>query len=149
MSTEQDQSLFEAQELFFFAFRAFTARPDEILAARGFARVHHRILYFVARRPGQRVSELLATLGVSKQALHAPLRQLVEAGLVNVAADAEDKRGRCLSLTDAGVKLEAELSQTQRELMAEVFRAGGVDAEAGWRAIMSTLAAPIRPQLRP
>ena len=39
-------------ELFYFAYRAFTSRPDRILAQRGLGRVHHRILYFVGRNPG-------------------------------------------------------------------------------------------------
>jgi DNA-binding MarR family transcriptional regulator len=145
MSSARNQSLQEAIELFHFAFRAFTARPDEILAERGLARVHHRILYFVARRPGQRVSELLVTLGVSKQALHGPLRQLVEAGLIGVAAAPDDRRGRCLSLTEEGRLLESKLSATQREIVARVFRSQGADAEAGWRAVMAKLAESARP----
>lgn len=145
MSSRQDQSLHEAIELFHFAFRAFTARPDEILAERGLARVHHRILYFVARRPGQRISELLETLGVSKQALHGPLRQLVAAGLVQTAADPDDRRGRRLSLTDDGKALEAKLSATQRDILARAFRGQGAEAEAGWRAVMAQLAGHLRP----
>lgn len=139
-SPEREAELFAAIELFFFAFRAFTAKPDAILAERGLARLHHRILYFVARRPGQRVSDLLATLGVSKQALHGPLKQLVELGLVQVAADASDGRARCLSLSAEGGGLEARLSQTQRALMAQVFASQGEAAEAAWRQVMAGLA---------
>ena len=146
MSSARNHALQEAIELFHFAFRAFTARPDEILAERGLARVHHRILYFVARRPGQRVSELLVTLGVSKQALHGPLRQLVEAGLIAVAAARDDRRGRCLSLTEEGRLLESKLSATQREILARVFRSQGAEAEAGWRAVMAKLAESARPE---
>jgi DNA-binding MarR family transcriptional regulator len=146
MSSARNQSLHEAIELFHFAFRAFTARPDEILAQRGLARMHHRVLYFVARRPGQRVSDLLATLGVSKQALHGPLRQLVDAGLIQVAPDPEDRRGRCLSLTADGKALESKLSATQRDILSRVFRQQGADAEAGWRQIMAALADEVRPE---
>lgn len=134
----------EALELFYFAYRAFTALPDEILAERGLARMHHRILYFVARRPGQRVSELLATLGVSKQAVHAPLRQLVEAGLICVAPDAADGRARCLSLTPQGEALEISLSRTQRELLRGIFAHNGDTAEQAWRQIMRELAGRVR-----
>lgn len=141
---EQDASLHEAIELFFFAFRAFTARPDEILAERGLARLHHRILYFVARKPGLRVGELISTLGISKQALHAPLRQLQEAGLVLVVPDEQDRRARCLSLSPEGTELEARLSRTQRETLAEAFAALGPEAEAGWRGLMQQLADPLR-----
>ena len=41
----------ELIELFYFGYRSFTARPDRVLERRGLSRVHHRILYFVARRP--------------------------------------------------------------------------------------------------
>jgi DNA-binding MarR family transcriptional regulator len=141
-NTDPDAALFAAIELFFFAFRAFTAGPDEILAERGLARLHHRILYFVARRPGQRVSDLLATLGISKQALNAPLRQLLDAGLVVMTADAQDRRARCLSLSEEGAALEARLSRTQREFLAQAFAAEGAEAERGWRAVMDRLARP-------
>lgn len=142
----RDAQLHAAIELFFFAFRAFTARPDEILAERGLARLHHRILYFVARRPGLRVGDLLATLGISKQALHAPLRQLVEAELVEIQIDEQDRRARCLSLTGQGAELEARLSLTQREIMAQVFGQEGEAAEQGWRRIMENLAGQTRPE---
>jgi len=67
-----------AIEQFFFAYRGFTSNPDRILEQRGLGRVHHRVLYFVGRNKGITVSALLGILGVSKQALHAPLRQLVD-----------------------------------------------------------------------
>ena len=138
-SDSREQELNQALELFHFAFRAFTAKPDQLLEARGLQRVHHRILYFVGRNPGIRVSGLLATLGVSKQALHAPLRQLQAMNLVQDAPDAIDKRGKCLTLTPEGAKLEAALSGAQRKLMAQVFDEAGVDSEAAWRAVMSQL----------
>lgn len=136
----RDAELHTAIELFFFAYRAFTAQPDAILAERGLARLHHRILYFVARRPGQRVSDLLATLGVSKQALHGPLKQLLESGLVLMQEDANDRRARCLSLSDEGLTLEARLSQTQREILAGVFARQGEGVEFAWRQVMTELA---------
>ncbi|MFO1390315.1 MarR family winged helix-turn-helix transcriptional regulator [Cellvibrio sp.] len=108
-------------ELFHFAFRAFTAKPDQLLEARGLQRVHHRILYFVGRNPEIRVSGLLAILGVTKQALHAPLRQLMAMGLIQDSPHASDKRGKCLKLTPEGEKLEAALSGAQRKLHAPAF----------------------------
>lgn len=143
---EQDRAFYEAFELFFHAYRAFTAKPDAILAERGLARLHHRILYFVARRPGQRVSDLLLTLGVSKQALHGPLKQLVEMTLVLVAGDEQDRRTRRLSLSEEGALLEARLSQSQRELLADVFADKGEAAVLAWRQVMADLAGKARAQ---
>ncbi|MDD3353390.1 MarR family transcriptional regulator [Zoogloea sp.] len=129
----------QAVEQFFFAYRAFTTPPDRILAERGLGRVHHRVLYFVARQPGTTVTELLSVLGVSKQALNAPLRQLQEAGLVDAVPDERDRRIRRLALSPAGALLEAELTGTQLAMLEEVF-AGRQEAEAGWRQVMETLA---------
>ena len=65
----QDPRLQQAIELFYFAYRSFTAVPDQILQDKGLGRVHHRILYFVGRNPGLNINELLTILQVSKQAL--------------------------------------------------------------------------------
>lgn len=137
-SSREDQ-LNQALELFHFAFRAFTANPDRVLEQRGLQRVHHRILYFVGRRPGLSVSDLLATLGVTKQALNAPLRQLLEMGLVSSIASTEDRRVRELRLTPRGARLEQALSGSQRLLMARVFEELGGDAEAAWRGVMARI----------
>ena len=96
----------QAIEAFFYSYRAFTAKPDEMLARRGLSRVHHRILFFIARKPGLSVSQLLAALGVTKQALNTPLRQLVEMHLIRSEAADSDKRKRLLELTPEGSKLE-------------------------------------------
>jgi DNA-binding MarR family transcriptional regulator len=135
----REQQLNEALELFFFAYREFTAYPDEILARRGLQRVHHRILYFVGRNPGMAVNELLGALGVTKQALNAPLRRLVEEGLVT-STPGIDRRVRELRLTPAGSILEAELSGSQRARMEHVFAEADAPAEEAWREIMRLVA---------
>ena len=139
---KRQAELHAAIELMFHAYRAFTAPPDAILAQRGLGRVHHRILYFVARNPGITVSALLSVLGVSKQALNGPLRQLLEAGLVGSSADETDKRVRRLRLTDKGGQLEAALTGTQVEMLEKTFSHLGQDAENAWRQVMQALAAP-------
>lgn len=130
-----------AIEHFYFGYRAFTARPDRILAERGLGRVHHRILYFVGRNPAISVNALLGILGVSKQALNAPLRRLVELGLIAMVPGAHDRRVRELTLTGAGVELESRLTGSQLALLGEVFAAVGEQAEAGWLAVMMRLEA--------
>lgn len=140
LTKTREAELNQALELFHFAFRAFTAKPDQLLEARGLQRVHHRILYFVGRNPEIRVSGLLAILGVTKQALHAPLRQLIAMNLIQDSPDAMDKRGKCLALTNEGTKLEAALSGAQRKLLTQVFEQVGVDGETAWRGVMEQLA---------
>ena len=132
----REEKLREAIELFYFAYRAFTAGPDHILNERGLGRVHHRILYFVGRNPQIAVNALLEILAVSKQALNAPLRQLVEAQFVVVRADKHDRRFKRLSLTSEGKKLEARLTGAQMKLLSAVFTAAGSQAEAVWKTVM-------------
>jgi DNA-binding MarR family transcriptional regulator len=136
---KREARLREAIELFYFAYRAFTARADTILGSRGLGRVHHRILYFVGRNPDIAIHALLDTLGVSKQALNAPLRALIEQNLVAARADAQDRRYRRLRLTEEGRRLEAALTGTQLQLLGAVFDDAGRDAERAWKKLMQAL----------
>lgn len=126
-------------ESFFGAYRAFTAKPDEMLARRGLSRVHHRILFFIAHRPGLSVSELLTHLGVTKQALNIPLRQLVEMQLVESAPADDDKRKRLLALTPQGARLEEKLRQEQIRTLKKVFEEVGEEAVQGWLTVNGVL----------
>ena len=130
-----------AVELTHFAYRAMTSRPDALLAARGLSRVHHRVLHFVVRLPSPSVGDLRRTLGVSKQALSGPLRDLYAQKLITYARSPDDARVKHLSLTSEGRKLEARLAALQRAQFAAVFDAEGEAAEAAWRAIMRRLGA--------
>lgn len=131
--------LHAAIEQFYFAYRGFTDRPDRILERRGLGRVHHRILYFIGRRPDVSVRGLLDLLAVSKQALNAPLRQLMEMGLVGAEASTQDRRVKRLALTPAGRKLEAELTEAQTRHLRAAFDRAGVEAQRGWSAVMGEL----------
>ncbi len=140
LTEERTAELREAIELLFFSYRAFTRGPDQILEKRGLNRVHHRILYFVARQPGLSVNELLGVLEVSKQALHIPLRQLLSMNLVKNDKSKTDGRVRELRLTSAGKRLEARLTGTQLLQLDNVFAEAGSDAEKAWRKAMKLLA---------
>jgi len=129
----------EPLALLHFAFRAVVAEPDAHLAELGLSRVHHRLLFFVARSPGLRVMDLATTLGVSKQALHGPLQQLIRKKLVSSARGADNRRERQLSLTPAGRLLERRLSGHQRRLFRAAFRHVGTRATRGWFAVMQEL----------
>jgi DNA-binding MarR family transcriptional regulator len=135
----REKALNEALALMHFGFRKMIEEPDRLLARRGFGRVHHRVLFFVARRPRLSVGELLAILDVSKQSLHRPMQELVAAALLAAEPDPENRRVKRLALTPAGEAYEDKLSGIQRRLFAEVFRARGTPAEQGWRAVMHEL----------
>lgn len=138
-SRPRDAILHLAIEQFYFGYRAFTSQPDRILEQRGLGRVHHRILYFVGRNPGLSINALLTILNVSKQALNAPLRQLVEMRLVAMNTAEHDKRVRQLTLTPSGRTLEAQLTGTQMKQLQAVFEQVGESAEAGWFQVMCNL----------
>ncbi len=127
-------------ETFFFSYQAFTAKADDMLARRGLSRVHQRILFFIAREPGLSNKALLEVLGVSKQALNIPLRQLLEMQLVAMETDATDKRKRRLSLTRGGAALEQTLRREQMRLVQAALATAGPTAAEGWLAFNQALA---------
>ncbi len=136
VAPEEMESLRQAIELLFFAYRDFTAEPDAILSEYGFGRAHHRVIYFVGRNPGIPVSELLDILQITKQSLARILRQLVDEGFIEQRLDAGDGRRRLLHLLDKGVKIEALLTARQAERIAAAFECVGPDARQGFKDVL-------------
>ncbi|WP_214414276.1 MarR family winged helix-turn-helix transcriptional regulator [Sphaerisporangium fuscum] len=126
--------------LFFLGWRSFVDDADTVLAEHGLGRVHHRVLYVVARRPGIGVAELSGALGISRQALHRPLSELQRRDLVTSEVAAHSARERALSLTPAGQALEEAATGPQLAHLGKVFAAAGPEAVQGWRAVMRSLA---------
>jgi len=137
LKKSSDQRLI--MERFFLGYQAFTAKPDEMLARRGLSRVHHRILFFIASYPDLSVKQLLGYLGVSKQALNTPLRQLIEMHLVESLTAEDDKRKRMLRFTREGAKLEQALRREQIRLIEKAFNEAGEEAVSGWLAVNQAL----------
>ena len=82
------------------------------------------------------MNALFGILGVSKQALNAPLRQLIEMELISAVVAGHDRRVKELSLTVEGALLEARLTGIQLDQLAAAFAAAGPAASAGWHAVM-------------
>ncbi|MEX6505738.1 MarR family winged helix-turn-helix transcriptional regulator [Jiella sp. M17.18] len=119
---------FRIIELFFFAYREFTGDADEILAAYGFGRAHHRILHFVNRDPGMTIAGLLDLLEITKQSLSRVLRQLIDDGFIAQMPGDEDRRQRRLYPTQKGRDLTLELSRAQvRRIDAALQMAPALD----------------------
>ncbi|HEY0832880.1 MAG TPA: MarR family transcriptional regulator [Azospirillum sp.] len=132
----REEELRTGMELLFYAYREFTAEPDEILAKIGFGRAHHRVIYFVGRHPRITVSELLGILRITKQSLSRVLGELVRQGYIDQTTGVRDRRQRLLELTKKGVELERELSETQRQRIARAYRMAGAEAVQGFRKVM-------------
>lgn len=97
----------------FFAYKDFVTDADRLLEEIEFGRAHHRVMFFVNRKPGLSVAELLEILGITKQSLARVLRQLVDEGYVYQRMGEKDRRKRLLYPTDICRDLILELSQLQ------------------------------------
>jgi len=126
-------------ELLYFGYANMIRGADTILAARGLGRAHHRALYFIARRPGLPVFELLRLLAITKQSLSRVLADLMAEGLVEQSVGAIDRRQRLLRLTATGEALEAELFSALRERMANAYGQAGQQAVTGFWSVLSGL----------
>jgi len=129
------KELFEFVELFFFAYRDFVSDPDKILADFGFGRAHHRVIHFVGRNPGIRVSHLLQILKITKQSLGRVLKQLVDEGYVVQKAGTKDRRERRLMLSTEGRQLAQRLAQPQLDRIAKALETTDPEAKAYYRRI--------------
>ncbi|MBL4740875.1 MAG: MarR family transcriptional regulator [Sneathiella sp.] len=135
----REEELRQCIELLFFAYRDFTAGPDEILKEYNFGRAHHRVIHFIGRNQGMTVSELLDILRITKQSLSRVLNALVEREIVEQRPGVVDRRQRLLYLTEEGKKLEQKISTIQRNQVAKAFVEAGGDAVAGYRKVLSGL----------
>src|SRR5271165_287178 len=100
-----DAPMYDLIELLFFAYRDFVGDADRLLESYGFGRAHHRVLYFVGRRPGLTIAELLEILRITKQSLNRVLREVVDKNFIEARAGAFDRRRRELYATAEGERL--------------------------------------------
>jgi DNA-binding MarR family transcriptional regulator len=126
-------------ELLYFGYTNMIKGPDSLLAETGFGRAHHRAMYFIARRPGLPVSDLLLLLNITKQSLSRVLSELQAKDLVAQEIGKRDRRQRLLSLTEAGARLEADLFDRMRNGVADAYRQAGPQSVSGFWAVLSGL----------
>ncbi len=132
----REEELRQALELLFYAYRDFTAEPDDILGRHHYGRAHRRVVYFVGRHPGITVSELLAILRITKQSLSRVLGQLVRESFIAQKTDVDDRRRRRLYLTEKGETLERQLTEKQIRRVSRAYREAGAEAVAGFRTVL-------------
>ncbi|MDA9748586.1 MarR family transcriptional regulator [Pelagibacteraceae bacterium] len=108
-------------ELMFFSYRDFTSGPDKVLEKIKFGRAHHRVIYFVGKRHGLTIKELLSILQITKQSLSRVLNQLVKQKYI-ILSTGEDKRTKKLSLSKKGQELEKTLSDIQIKKIYNVLK---------------------------
>lgn len=133
-------------ELLYFGYASMVRGADTILANEGFGRAHHRALYFIARRPGLPVGELLRLLAITKQSLGRVLTELQTTGLVEQSIGTADRRQRLLRLTPAGATLEARLFAELETGMAAAYGEAGQNAVTGfWSVLVGLIPQADRP----
>lgn len=130
----------DALELMFFGWKGSIRQADAYLASLGLSRVHHRILYVIARREDLTVGELHEILGISKQALHRPMKQLVDKGFVQSVRSPTSHRHKILQLTPKGARTESAASDRERAIMGKAFARVGRTGRAGWSEVMAFVA---------
>ncbi|AFT68425.1 Transcriptional regulatory protein [Alloalcanivorax dieselolei B5] len=129
-----------ALELLHFGFRGLTVEADRYLATLGLSRVHHRVLYVIARAEKITVGELAATLGISKQALHRPLTLLASRGHVLHTRDPERHRYKCLSLTRSGAEIEQQATAHEHTAIGTALEKVSGEGKEAWYEVMRSLA---------
>jgi len=142
-SPSDQEPMYELIELLFFAYRDFVGDADRLLEDYGFGRAHHRVLYFVSRRPGLTIAELLEILRITKQSLSRVLRELVDKNFVEIQAGALDRRRRQLYATPDGERLALRLALVQTRRFALALEQLG---DAGLPSAQAFLEAMIDPQ---
>ena len=125
--TQDDVTQLENITLFFFAYRDFTADADRLLKGIGFGRAHHRVLFFVSRKPGMTVAELLQILGITKQSLARVLRQMVAKGYIIQKTGNSDRRQRLLYATTTGREFVLALSRMQSKRITQAIEQSGLE----------------------
>lgn len=129
-------------ELLYFGYTAMIRGADAILDAQGLGRAHHRALYFIARRPGLSVGELIGLLGITKQSLGRVLSELQARALVEQMVGTADRRQRLLRLTITGAAMEARLFAELERSMARGYAEAGQQAVTGFWAVLMGLVPP-------
>ncbi|MCW2272681.1 MarR family transcriptional regulator [Rhodoblastus acidophilus] len=134
------EPMFDLIEALFFAYRDFVGDADRLLLRYNFGRAHHRVLYFVDRRPGLSVAELLDLLKITKQSLSRVLKELIDGDYIEQRPGLADRRQRLLFATDAGHALALEIAHVQSRRFATALAklpAGAREQGAAFLAAIS------------
>lgn len=129
-------------ELLYFGHSHLVRALDDMLAKEGLGRAHQRALYFIARKPGLVISDLLALLGITKQSLSRVIKELDAKELISMRTGRNDRRQKEVRLTEEGAALEARLFAEMRTRMASAYGDAGQDAVTGFWRVCEGLVPP-------
>ena len=72
-----------------------------------------------------RPSDIARNLGVSRQAIHSTINQMIGMGIVQIEVDPRDRRHMVLSMTELGLRMREDAQRAMDELSAQVAEAVG------------------------
>lgn len=85
-----------------------------------------------------RPSEIARNLGISRQAIHSTLNQMVKLGMINMEVDPDDRRHVVVALTERGTRMRQDAQRAMDALSAQIVKALG---EAQFEALLAALEA--------
>ncbi|MDB5999991.1 MAG: hypothetical protein JWP52_1690, partial [Rhizobacter sp.] len=111
------------------------------LAAQGYANIRPAFSAVLRNLPqtGARVSELAARASMTKQSMAYLVNQMVDAGLVTVTPDANDKRASNVALTPHGEEVMAAAIALSKSYEARLGELLGDKKMAQLRAVLTEL----------
>jgi len=136
----RDEILVDTIFKIFVAFRSLTEEADQILGRRALGRAHFRALGVIALQPGSAVSDIIATLGITNQALNRVMNELQSRGLIRAKLDTDDRRRRKLYLTDAGQEIFDRTMAAQLAVLRHAAKKCGVKGFEAYREFLSAMA---------
>ncbi len=74
-----------------------------------------------------RPSDIARNLGISRQAIHSTINQMVKLGIVQLDVDPADRRHMIVSLTDLGARMRKDAQRSMDELTAQIAAKLGQD----------------------
>ena len=120
--------------------RALTAEADQRLDGLGLGRAHFRALGVIALEPGVTVGEVIATLGITIQAINRTMVDLQKRSLVRAELDAGDRRRRRLFVTDEGRRIFEGVMADQIAVLRRATQARGIKGFEAYRAFLEVMA---------
>lgn len=74
-----------------------------------------------------RPSDIARNLGVSRQAIHSTINQMVKLGIVRLDVDPDDRRHMIVSLTETGTRMRKDAQRAMDALTAQIAARIGQD----------------------
>lgn len=104
-----------------------------------------------------RPSDIARNLGISRQAIHSTIGQMVKLGIVRLEVDPGDRRNMIVSLTDLGARMRQDAQRSMDALAAQIAGKLGQDRfdalltalEADWGENIERAPAPPRAAAAP